>query len=127
MFDKIGRTNTPVFIIFAVQAVNFLFLVHTRAFFYYLSGPLLQVSVTGPVFPYSRPHNRSGFGVKNLGVTTAWFLLWPGGQAEPFMDFIGGLVRDLTGTYLAAYLIAACLCIASMIMVFFVKTPRQVV
>jgi OFA family oxalate/formate antiporter-like MFS transporter len=125
MFDKIGRTNT-LFIIFALQAVNFLFFSTYNSLFLLLIGTVVTGFCYGACLSVFPAITAGFFGVKNLGVNYGLvFMAW--GAGGVFGGLIGGLVRDLTGTYLAAYLIAAILCIASTVMVFFIKTPRQAV
>jgi len=123
LFDRIGRTRT-LLIIFSLQAVNFLL------FSTYSSLPtmLLGTMVAGfcygaclSVFPAT---TASLFGVKNLGVNyglvfTAW------GAGGVFGGLIGGRVRDLTGTYLYAFLIAAALCLVGAGLTFLIKQPHE--
>ncbi|MDO9533794.1 MAG: MFS transporter [Bacillota bacterium] len=60
------------------------------------------------------------FGVKNLGINYGLvFAAW--GAGGVFGGLIGGQVRDLTGTYLSAYLIAAVLCLAGAALAFLIK------
>ncbi len=60
------------------------------------------------------------FGVKNLGVNYGFvFLAW--GAGGVFGGLIGGQVRDLTGGYFAAYLIAAVLCLLGAALTFLIK------
>lgn len=119
MFDKIGQTLT-LFIIFVAQGVNFL-LFNTYGS---LSTLLLGTIVAG--FCYGAclsvfPATTAGlFGVRNLGINYGLvFLAW--GAGGVFGGLIGGQVRDLTGSYFAAYIIAAALCLLGAALTFLLK------
>jgi OFA family oxalate/formate antiporter-like MFS transporter len=123
MFDKIGRTNT-LLIIFTLQAVNFLFFNTYNTLTLMLIGTVVTGFCYGACLSVFPAMTAGLFGVKNLGVNYGLvFVAW--GAGGVFGGLIGGLVRDLTGTYFTAYLIAALLCVASIVLTFFIKTPKK--
>jgi OFA family oxalate/formate antiporter-like MFS transporter len=123
MFDKIGRTST-LLIIFTLQAVNFLFFSTYNTLILLLIGTVVAGFCYGACLSVFPAMTAGLFGVKNLGVNYGLvFVAW--GAGGVFGGLIGGLVRDLTGTYFSAYLIAALLCIASIVLTFFIKMPKK--
>lgn len=123
MFDKIGRTST-LLIIFTLQAVNFLFFSTYNTLILLLIGTIVAGFCYGACLSVFPAMTAGLFGVKNLGVNYGLvFVAW--GAGGVFGGLIGGLVRDLTGTYFSAYLIAALLCIAGIVLTFFIKTPKR--
>ncbi|MBX3727903.1 MAG: OFA family MFS transporter [Candidatus Sumerlaeia bacterium] len=108
LFDKLGRTATLT-LIFAVQAVNFLLFALYTTPATLLLGTVLAGSCYGACLSVFPATTATLFGVRNIGVNyglvfTAW------GAGGVFGGLTGGLVRDWTGSYLNAYLIAASLC-----------------
>lgn len=123
MYDKIGQTST-LFIIFSLQAINFLCFGMYRSLILLLIGTIVTGLCYGACLSVFPAMTASLFGVKNLGVNYGLvFVAW--GVGGVFGGLIGGLVRDLTGTYLTAYLFAAFLCIIGTLMAFFIKTPQK--
>jgi len=123
MYDKIGQTST-LFIIFSLQAINFLCFGMYRSLILLLIGTIVTGLCFGACLSVFPAMTASLFGVKNLGVNYGLvFVAW--GVGGVFGGLIGGLVRDLTGTYLTAYLFAAFLCIIGTLMAFFIKTPQK--
>lgn len=124
MSDKLGRTNTML-IIFAAQALNFLLFNTYTSMVPLIIGTAVAGFCYGSclsVFPAS---TADLFGVKNLGVNYGLvFTSW--GAGGVFGGLIGGMVRDITGTYLTAYLIAAGLCIVAAVLTFVTKPPKPV-
>ena len=124
MFDKIGRTST-LLIIFTLQAVNFLFFSTYNTLILLLIGTIVAGFCYGACLSVFPAMTAGLFGVKNLGVNYGLvFVAW--GAGGVFGGLIGGLVRDLTGTYFSAYLIAALLCIAGIVLTFLSKLPKAV-
>jgi len=123
--DKIGRINTML-LVFGLQLVNFL------CFSLYVNQPLLLLgtAICGAayganltVFPAT---TADLFGTKNLGMNYGLvFSSW--GVGGVFGGLIGGMVRDITGTYLTAYLIAAALLVICIILTFFTRKPPKAV
>ncbi len=65
------------------------------------------------------------YGVKNLGVNYGLvFTSW--GAGGVFGGLIGGLVRDWTGSYNTAFLIASALCAAGVILSLLIKEPEKI-
>ena len=117
--DRWGRVTTMYFI-FGLQALNFVL------FSSYTTVPLMLIGtmICGycygallSVFPATASHL---FGVKNLGINygmlfTAWGV---GGVAG---GYLGGVVRDLTGTYAGAYFTAAGLLLICVVLTYFTR------
>ncbi|MDO9534153.1 MAG: OFA family MFS transporter [Bacillota bacterium] len=123
MFDKIGRTKT-LFIIFSIQAINFLLFGTYNTLMLLLIGTVIAGFCYGACLSVFPSITAGFFGVKNLGVNYGLvFVAW--GAGGVFGGLTGGLVRDLTGTYLTAYMIAALLCIVGTVMAFFIKAPQK--
>ncbi len=119
MLDKIGRTPT-MFIIFIAQALNFMFFSTYTSLVPLLIGTIVAGLCYGACLSVFPATTANLFGVKNLGINYGLvFLAW--GAGGVFGGLIGGQVRDLTGTYLFAYLIAAALCLAGAALAFLIK------
>ena len=119
MFDKIGRTPTML-IIFIAQALNFMFFSMYTSLVPLLLGTIVAGFCYGACLSVFPATTANLFGVKNLGINYGLvFVAW--GAGGVFGGLIGGQVRDLTGTYLFAYLIAAALCLAGAALAFLVK------
>lgn len=123
MSDKLGRNNS-LRTIFIFQAVNFLV-------FGYLTGlaPLIAATAVAgfcygaclSIFPAI---TADLFGTKNLGVNYGFvFTSW--GAGGVFGGMLGGIARDLTGTYLTAFIIAAVLCLVGLCLTFILKPVSQ--
>ncbi|MEN1759514.1 L-lactate MFS transporter [Anoxynatronum sibiricum] len=119
--DKFGRMRT-LFAMFVLQVAVYVF-------FPSLNSPLLLiagVSVVGftfggmlTLFPAT---TVDYFGVKNFGINygmviTAW------GIGGVFGPLLGGIVRDLTGTYALSYVVSGVLSAAGAVMTLFTKAP----
>ena len=122
--DKLGKTRT-LFIMFLLQVM--VYLIFAR-----LVTPLtlmFGISVVGftfggmlTLFPAA---TGDYFGIKNLGVNyglvfTAW------GIGGVFGPLVGGLVRDMTGTYTLSYTISAGLSSLGAILSLLTKAPEPV-
>ncbi len=123
MFDSIGATKT-LFIIFSLQAVNFLLFGIYNNLYLLLIGTVIAGFCYGACLSVFPSITANLFGVKNLGINyglifTAW------GAGGVFGGLLGGMVRDATGTYLYAYLAAAALCFLGAILIFFLKLPES--
>jgi len=121
MTDKLGGLTT-MYIIFGLQGINFFL------FDLYTTVPLLLIGtiVAGycygallSVFPAT---TADLFGVKNLGINYGLlFTSW--GIGGVFGGYLGGTVRDLTGTYATAYLVAASLLVVCIFMTYLIRKP----
>lgn len=123
LFDKLGRTPTLV-VIFAAQAINFLL------FSTYSSLPTLVIGTMVAGFCYGAclsifpTVTALLYGVKNLGVNYGLvFTSW--GAGGVFGGLIGGMVRDITGSYTTAFLVASALCFISIGLAMLIKTPEK--
>lgn len=95
--------NTPVSLIIGIAVVGFAF------------GGMLTL------FPAA---TADYFGIKNFGVNygmviTAW------GIGGVFGPLLGGIVRDLTGTYTISYMVSGVLSASGAILTFFTKPPTE--
>ncbi len=114
LFDRIGQTGT-LLLIFSLQAVNFFLFNLYNGPVLLLFGTIIAGLAYGACLAVFPPTMASLFGVKNLGVNygllfTAW------GAGGVFGGLASGLVRDITGSYLNAYLIAGGLCAAGAVL-----------
>ena len=123
--DRWGRLTT-MYLIFALQAINFIL------FDYYTTVPLMLIGTMicgycyGALLSVFPATTAQLFGVKNLGINygmlfTAWGV---GGVAG---GYLGGLVRDLTGTYAGAYFTAASLLLVCVVLTYFTRKPVEAV
>lgn len=118
--DIIGRKITLVSILL-VQFVCFVFFARFTTFFSFGLGTSLVAFSFGGMLTLFPASTADYFGVKNLGlnyglVFTAW------GAGGVFGPLVGGLVRDLTGTYSISYTVSAILCLIGAITIF--VTPK---
>lgn len=119
--DKFGRMRT-LFAMFVLQVAVYVF-------FSSFNSPLLLilgVSVVGftfggmlTLFPAT---TVDYFGIKNFGINygmviTAW------GIGGVFGPLLGGIVRDLTGTYALSYVVSGVLSAAGAVLTLFTKAP----
>lgn len=121
--DKIGRKITA-FSIFAIQFACFAFFSQFTTYFLLAMGTALVAFCFGGMLANFPAATADYFGLKNLGmnygvVFTAWGV---GGILGPLM---GGLVRDITGTYNVSYIVAAALCVLGSILSIFTKSARE--
>jgi len=124
MSDKLGRTNTML-IIFVGQAINFLLFNTYSTLIPLIIGTAVAGFCYGACLSVFPATTADLFGVKNLGVNYGLvFTSW--GAGGVFGGLIGGMVRDITGTYLTAYIIAAVLCFAGAGLTFLTKPPKPV-
>jgi OFA family oxalate/formate antiporter-like MFS transporter len=104
VYSIFARLVTPATLMFGISVVGFTF------------GGMLTL------FPAA---TGDYFGIKNLGVNygmiiTAW------GIGGVFGPLVGGLVRDLTGTYSISYTVSAGLSALGAIMSLLTKAPEPV-
>lgn len=123
LFDRLGLRRT-LLLVFILQTLNFLLFRTFTSAPAILLGTILAGGCYGAclsVFPAS---TAALFGVKNLGVNYGLvFTSW--GVGGVFGGFMGGQVRDLTGSFTAAYLIAAVLSAAAIGMTFVLRTRKD--
>ncbi|MDD4363405.1 MAG: OFA family MFS transporter [Atribacterota bacterium] len=107
--DKAGRKST-FFLIFLIQFICFVFFARFVTLLSFSIGTALVAFSFGGMLTLFPSTTADYFGVKNLGlnyglVFTAW------GAGGVFGPLLGGLARDLTGTYNVSYLVSAVLCL----------------
>jgi MFS transporter, OFA family, oxalate/formate antiporter len=103
--DKIGRKAT-LFLTFFIRFICFIFFVKFTAVLSFSIGTALVAFTFGGMLTLFPSITADYFGIKNLGlnyglVFTAW---GAGGIIGPLL---GGIVRDLTGTYGFSYTVSA--------------------
>jgi MFS transporter, OFA family, oxalate/formate antiporter len=121
LFDKLG-VNT-LFVIFGLQATNFFLFSSYTALPTLLLGTVIAGFCYGTCLSIFPAMTVSLFGIKNLGINyglifTAW------GAGGVFGGLIGGWVRDVFGSYLNAYLLAAFLSLVGLVLVFAIRSVR---
>lgn len=122
--DWLGRLRS-LLLLFSIQVVTFIGFMFIQS-----SMPMIiGVSVVGftfggmlSLFPAA---TSDYFGMKHFGVNygimlTAW------GVGGVFGPLLGGIVRDLTGTYMISYLVSAGLSLAGVLLSFTVRAPDLV-
>jgi OFA family oxalate/formate antiporter-like MFS transporter len=122
--DWLGRLRS-LLLLFAIQVITFIGFMFIQS-----SVPMIiGVSVVGftfggmlSLFPAA---TSDYFGMKHFGVNygmmlTAW------GVGGVFGPLLGGIVRDLTGTYMISYLVSAGLSLAGVILSLTVRAPDLV-
>ncbi len=122
--DKLGARNTLV-AMFALQVAVFIFFgTFTTAVPLFIGTALVAFAFGGmlTIFPAI---TANYFGVKNLGVNYGLvFTAWGGGGV--FGPLVGGIVRDMTGTYGIGYTISAVLSIIGIILAVTMKAPKEI-
>jgi OFA family oxalate/formate antiporter-like MFS transporter len=107
--DKIGRKATLVGI-FLIQVLAFAFFAHLTVTATLALGTILVAFSFGGMLTCFPAIAADYYGIKNLGINYGLiFTAWGGGGV--FGPLLGGIVRDLTGTYQVSYTISAILCL----------------
>ncbi len=122
--DKLGFRNTLLAMFVLQVAVFALFPTFTSAVPIFIGTALAAFAFGGmlTIFPAI---TANYFGVKNLGVNYGLvFTAWGGGGV--FGPLVGGIVRDMTGTYDASYTISAALSIIGIILAVTMKAPKDI-
>ncbi len=121
--DKIGPRLT-LMLMFALQVVTFaLFSTFVTAAPLFIGTSIVAFTFGGmlTIFPAI---TADYFGVKNLGVNYGLvFTAWGGGGV--FGPLLGGIVRDMTGTYGIAYTVSAVLSVVGIILALTMKAPKE--
>lgn len=124
LFDRLGRTYSLV-IILTLQAINFLLFGTYDTITLLVVGTMVAGFSYGACLSIFPAATAMLYGVKNIGVNygllyTSW------GAGGVFGGLIGGLVRDYTGSYNTAFLIAAALCAAGVLLSLLIKEPEKI-
>lgn len=124
LFDRLGRTYSLV-IILTLQAINFLLFGTYDTITTLVVGTMVAGFSYGACLSIFPAATAMLYGVKNIGVNygllyTSW------GAGGVFGGLIGGLVRDHTGSYNTAFLIAAALCAAGVLLSLLIKEPEKI-
>lgn len=119
MFDRLGRTPT-LLLIFIMQSLNFVLFNLFNSLPLLLAGTVIAGLCYGACLSIFPATTADLFGVRNLGINYGLvFVAW--GAGGVFGGLIGGQVRDITGSYMYAYLVAAALCVAGAVLTVMVK------
>jgi MFS transporter, OFA family, oxalate/formate antiporter len=119
--DKIGRMRT-MFIMFLLQVTVYVFFPSFNTPILLIMGVSIVGFTFGGMLTLFPATTVDYFGVKNFGINygmviTAW------GIGGVFGPLLGGIVRDLTGTYAISYVVSGGLSAAGAIMTLFTKAP----
>jgi OFA family oxalate/formate antiporter-like MFS transporter len=122
--DKTGAKKT-LYLIFSTQILSLILFAFAAGSFFslVLSTVLIALAFGGmlTVFPVITARY---FGVTHLGLNYGIvFTAWGGGGV--FGPLIGGMLRDATGSYQAGFLFSALLCLAGLILSFFLSPPKD--
>jgi MFS transporter, OFA family, oxalate/formate antiporter len=122
--DWLGRLRS-LFLLFTIQVATFIGFMFIQSSVPMIIGVSFVGFTFGGMLSLFPAATSDYFGMKNFGVNygmmlTAW------GVGGVFGPLLGGLVRDLTGTYLISYLVSAGLSLAGVILSFTVKAPDLV-
>ena len=121
--DKIGRKSSFC-LIFLIQFICFILFNSFRTIFTFSIGTALVAFSFGGMLTLFPSTTADYFGIKNLGlnyglVFTAW------GAAGVFGPLLGGLVRDLTGTYSVSYTVSGILCFIGAVISFLLPDIKE--
>lgn len=119
--DRIGRKASLV-IIFMIQAVSFSVFAQLNSTLSLAAGTALVAFSFGGMLTSFPATTADYFGVRNMGINyglvfTAWGV---GGVLGPFL---GGVVRDLTGTYSVSYIVSAVMCLLGAVLALLIRAP----
>lgn len=122
--DKLGARNT-LLAMFVLQVATFaLFSTFVTTGPLFIGTAIVAFAFGGmlTIFPAI---TANYFGVKNLGVNYGLvFTAWGGGGV--FGPLVGGIVRDMTGTYGLSYTISAILSVIGIILAVTMKAPKEI-
>jgi len=123
--DRLGRTNTML-LVFIVQAVNMLLFSSYRSAGALLVGCIVTGLAYGSLLSLFPSATYDFFGLKYAGMNYGlMFTAW--GFGSLIGPIVGGRAADLTGGYLASYLLSAVLLAVAAVLCFFTRPPRQAV
>jgi MFS transporter, OFA family, oxalate/formate antiporter len=121
--DKLGRKNS-LFAIFLIQLITYVAFPFLRTPLFLLVGILLVGFTFGGMLTVFPSVTADYYGMRNFGfnygiVFTAWGI---GGVLGPLL---GGIVRDLTGTYILSYGVSAILSFFGLLLSLGMKPPLE--
>jgi OFA family oxalate/formate antiporter-like MFS transporter len=121
--DKLGRINTML-LVFGLQFINFVLFFSYTTEMSMLLGAAICGACYGANLTLFPATTADLYGTKNLGMNYGLvFSAW--GVGGVFGGLLGGVVRDVTGTYVTAYLIAAALLLISIGLTFTTRKPPK--
>ncbi|MCR4442383.1 MAG: OFA family MFS transporter [Peptococcaceae bacterium] len=120
--DRVGR-RTALLLVFAFQAANMLLFKYYTTAAWLVLGIAIAGTCYGSLLAIFPALTFDYYGMKNGGVNYGIvFSAW--GVAGVIGPIMAGYVVDLTKSYHAAYLIAACLLVISLALVMMLKPPK---
>jgi len=119
--DWLGRVRSLI-LLFALQIVTFILFIFINSAIPMIIGVSVVGFAFGGMLSLFPAATSEYFGMKNFGVNygmmlTAW------GIGGVFGPLLGGIVRDLTGTYIITYVVSALLSLFGVLLAFTVKPP----
>ncbi|KAB3529247.1 L-lactate MFS transporter [Alkaliphilus serpentinus] len=123
--DKLGRMKT-LFFMFLLQVTAYVFFPSLNTPISLMTGIAIVGFTFGGMLTIFPSVTADFYGLKNFGVNyglviTAW------GIGGVFGPLIGGIVRDVTGTYGLSYVISGALSACGAILTLFIKAPQEAV
>lgn len=119
--DKLGRTNTMLFV-FCLQSANMFLFSSYNTTALLLIGSVITGLAYGSCLSLFPSATYDYFGLKNAGVNYGFvFTAW--GAAALIGPIIAGRAVDLTGSYSGSYMISGALLIVSAVLSFFTRAP----
>ncbi len=122
--DRFGRMRT-MFSMFVIQVIVYIFFARLVTPLALASGVALVGFTFGGMLSLFPATTADYFGMKHFGVNygmmlTAW------GVGGVFGPLLGGIVRDLTGTYVISYIVSGVLSAAGAYMTLITRAPAPV-
>jgi len=121
MSDRIGRKPTML-IVFLFQAAIMFFMAYASATWMFVIVSVFLGANYGANLALFPAATKDYFGLKNFGVNYGWvFTAWGVGAAV--LAIVSGRIKDITGNYNLAYIIAGGGLLASALMLGLLKPP----
>ncbi len=121
--DKLGRMRT-LFLLFLMQVVTYAVFARLVTPFTLGVGVAVVAFTFGGMLSLFPAATADYFGMKNFGVNYG-MLLTAWGMGGVFGPLVGGIVRDMTGTYVISYVVSALLSLSGAAMTFFTRAPAE--
>ncbi len=121
--DRFGRMRT-LFTLFLLQVVTYVFFAQLETTLTLGTGVAIVGFTFGGMLSVFPAVTADYFGMKNFGVNYG-MLLTAWGVGGVFGPLVGGIVRDMTGTYLISYIISGVLSATGAYMTFATKAPVE--
>jgi len=120
--DRIGRSKTMV-LAFALQAINMFIFVHYTTPAWLLFGAAFAGLCYGTIFTLFPATTADFYGVRNLGVN--YGLIFTGfGVAGVLGPIVGARIRDASGSYGLAFIIAMGMLLLGALLALTLRSPK---